>query len=594
MNTPQLLEKRHGEHAAGQPQPPKSPEETVGTSGRSVASQTSTRQPARDQNISRAPRFKWAVLIALCSGQFVMVLDSTVMNVSIQKVIDDLHTSVTTMQLAIATYTLTTAALIMFGGKLGDIIGRRLAFRIGLVTFGAGALITALAQTMAILILGWSILEAVGAALMIPAIIALLASNYDGRDRVIAYGAIGGIAGAAGACGPIIGGWVATVGSWRDVFAAEAVIMVCLLGLSKIVRDAPLGHARPRMDWVGALLSASGLALAVLGVVQASTWGWINPKQPPSIGGTPIEPLGRSPVIYLIVVGVILVAGFVLWERRIAAQGHDTLVDLAMLRLAQLRAGLGTMAVMFLCLGGIFFLMPLYLQIVLGKDPLQTGVDLLPMSLAVFFVAMGASRLSTRVAPRSVIQLGLLFVAAGAGLLIITIDRTYDPLPFAGSVMIIGIGLGLIASQVTNVNLASAGPDKTSETGALQGTAQNLGSALGTAVIGSIVLSFLTTTFDHRVYNDTSLPVAPRHTVSAQTRHGLSFIPAPIAAKALEQRHVPAPIVEQLQTNYALSQIDALKLGIGGIALIALLGLGVTRRLPTTPLRAPPDQIITD
>src|SRR5882757_7014563 len=214
-----------------------------------------------------------------------MVLDSTVMNVSIQRVITDLDTKVQTMQLAIATYTLTTAALMLIGGKLGDIIGRRLAFRIGLITFGAGALVTALAPSMGILILGWSILEAVGAALMIPAIIALLAANYEGRDRVVAYGAIGGIAGAAGAAGPIIGGWVATVGSWRDVFAAEAVIMLVLLGVSVIIRDAPLGRAKPKLDVVGSVLSAGGLALAVLGIVQSSTWGWITPKHPPMIGG---------------------------------------------------------------------------------------------------------------------------------------------------------------------------------------------------------------------------------------------------------------------------------------------------------------------
>jgi MFS family permease len=528
------------------------------------------------------------VLIALCSGQFIMVLDSTVMNVSIQKVIEDLDTKVATMQLAIATYTLTTAALMMIGGKVGDIIGRRLAFRIGLVTFGAGALITALAPSMGILILGWSILEAVGAALMIPAIIALLASNYEGADRVIAFGAIGGIAGAAGACGPIIGGWVATVGSWRDVFAGEAVIMVCLLGVSTIIRDAPLGRDRPRLDVVGGLLSASGLALAVLGIVQSSTWGWITPKESPTIGGTSIEPFGLSIVPFLIVAGLILVACFARWEKRVAARGGDTLVDLAMLRLPQLRAGLGTMAVMFLCLGGIFFLMPLYLQIVLGKDPLQTGIDLLPMSLGVFFVAMGASRLSTKVAPRALIQIGLLFVAAGSGLLIITIDSTFDSLPFAGSVLVVGIGLGLIASQVTNVNLASAGPDKTSETGGLQGTAQNLGSALGTALIGSLLLSVLTATFDHRVEGDTALPYGPRHEVSEKTSRGLQFMPAEEAAAGLRQKGVPKPIVSQLESNYATSQVDALKIAIGGVAAIALLGLGVTRRLPSNPLRAPP------
>ena len=155
--------------------------------------------------------------------------------------------------------------------------------------------------------------------------------------------------------------------------------------------------------------------------------------------------------------------------------------------------------------------------------------------------------------------------------------------------LVVGVGIGLIASQVTNVNLASAGPAKTSETGALPGPAQNLGSALGPAIIGSILLSVLTTTFDNRVYNDTSLPVGPRHTVSQKTSRGLSFIPAQTAAAALRQKGVPAPVVDQLQQNYAQSQIDALKIAVGGVALIALLGLGTTRQLPRRPLRGPPE-----
>jgi MFS family permease len=531
---------------------------------------------------------KWAVLIALCSGQFIMVLDSTVMNVSIQRVIEDLDTTVSKMQLAIATYTLTTAALMLVGGKIGDIIGRRLAFRIGLVTFGLGAGITAIAPSMGILILGWSILEAMGAALMIPAIIALIAGNYEGRDRVIGYGAIGGIAGAAAAAGPIIGGWVATVGSWRDIFAAEAVIMVALLGVSRIIHDAPLGRARPRLDVVGGLLSASGLALAVLGIVQSSTWGWVHPKEALVIGGTAITPFGLSVVPFLIAAGCGLIAAFALWERRLVALGRDTLVDLSMMRLPQLRAGLMTMTAMFLCLGGIFFVLPLYLQIVLGKDPLQTGVAVLPMSLAVFFVAMGASRLSTRVAPRLLIQAGFVCVAGGAALLLTAIAPSLDSLRFAASVLVIGVGLGLIASQVTNVNLASAGPAKTSETGALQGTAQNLGSALGTAVIGSLLLGILTTTFDHRVEDNSALPAQARNGVAARTQHGLAFVPAPVAGATLRKKGVPEPVVTQLEADYSQSQVDALKIAVGGVAAIALLGLGVTRRLPSRPLDAPP------
>jgi MFS family permease len=538
-------------------------------------------------------RAKWAVLFILGSGNFIMVLDSTVMNVSIQRVIEDLDTKVATMQLAIATYTLTTAALMLIGGKIGDIIGRRLAFRIGMFTFGLGAAITALAPSMGILILGWSILEAVGAALMIPAIIALIAGNYEGGDRVLAYGVIGGISGAAAACGPIIGGWVATVGSWRDVFAGEAVIVVILLLGSKIIRDAPLGRRRPHLDAVGGLLSASGLALAVLGIVQSSTWGWLHPKEALVIGGSEIAPFGLSVVPFLIAIGCCLIVAFAFWERRVIDQGKDALVELSMLRLPQLRAGLGTMLVMMVCLGGLFFILPLYLQIVLGKDPLETGVAVLPLSLAVFFVAMGASRLSTRVAPRLLVQLGLVAVSAGSALLLTAIAPTLDSLRFGMSVLVIGVGLGLIASQVTNINLASAGPAKTSEVGALQGTAQNLGSALGTALIGSLLLGFLTTTFDHRVESNTALPARARDGVAARTEHGLAFIPAPVAASALRKKGVPAPVVNQLEADYAKSQVDALKIAVGGVAVFALLGCAVTRRLPARPMRAPPVEAVS-
>jgi MFS family permease len=262
------------------------------------------------------------------------------------------------------------------------------------------------------------------------------------------------------------------------------------------------------------------------------------------------------------------------------------------MRLPQLRAGLMTMTAMFLCLGGIFFVLPLYLQIVLGKDPLQTGVAVLPMSLAVFFVAMGASRLSTRVAPRLLIQAGFVCVAGGAALLLTAIAPSLDSLRFAASVLVMGVGLGLIASQVTNVNLASAGPAKTSETGALQGTAQNLGSALGTAVIGSLLLGILTTTFDHRVEDNSALPTQARNGVAARTQHGLAFVPAPVAGATLRKKCVPEPVVTQLEADYSQSQVDALKIAVGGVAAIALLGLGVTRRLPSRPLEAPPTETV--
>ena len=529
---------------------------------------------------------KWAVVIALASAQFIMVLDSTVMNVSIQEVITDLDTTVTEMQLAIATYTLTMASLMMLGGKIGDIIGRRLAFRVGLVLFGVGAGITAVTPSMALLIAGWSVVEAVGAALMIPAVMALIAANYEGRDRAIAYGIIGGIIAAAAAAGPIIGGWVATDFSWRVVFAAEVVIVLGLLAASRLIREGPREGRRPHLDGVGALLSASGLGLAVLGVVKSTDWGWIHPKQALTIGGTEITPFGFSVVPFLILAGIVLLGAFAAWERRVTERGGDPLVQLALLRIPRLRAGLATMMVMMLTIGGIFFVLPLYLQIVLGKDPIETGVHILPLSITVFVFSLGASRLSSRIAPRRIIRTGMVAIFIGVLMLLATIEQSLNNVEFLGSLAVVGMGLGLMASQLGNVNLSAVEPSQTSEVGGLQGTAQNLGSALGTALIGSILLTSLTGSFNSNVAADPALPKSMRESVASKTSGGLPFVPAQQAEQELRKRGLPESEAKQLGADYSEAEVTGLKTGLGGLAAIVLLGFLVTRQLPNRPLVA--------
>lgn len=524
--------------------------------------------------------------MALASAQFIMVLDSTVMNVSIQKVIDDLDSTVTRMQLAIAAYTLTMAALMMVGGKVGDIIGRRRAFRLGLVLYGVGAAITAAAPTMGVLIFGWSVVEAIGAALMIPAVTALIAANYEGADRALCYGIIGGMAGAAAAAGPIIGGWVSTQWSWRDVFAAEAVIVLGLLAASRVIRDLPRPVRPPRLDLVGAVLSALGLALVVLGVVQSTEWGWVEPKGALTIAGTAIEPLGFSVVPFLILAGLGLLYAFATWERRIVVAGRDPLVRLEMLRIPRLRAGLAAMCVMTLALGGTFFVLPLYLQIVLGKDPLETGIAVLPLSIAVFVVSLGASRLSSRIPPRRIVRVGMIAILLGSLLLMATVDQELRSVEFGAAIAVVGIGLGLMASQIGNINLSSVGASQTSEVGGLQGTAQNLGTAVGTALIGSILLGSLTGAFDRHVESNPELPAKVRSQVTSKTKQGLQFVPASAASSALSGAGLPSKQVAELDSDYRDSQITALKVALGGVAIIGLAGLTTTRRLPAEPLSA--------
>ena len=225
---------------------------------------------------------KWLPIVVLGLAQFVMVIDGTVMNVSITTVVNDLGTTVSAMQLAIATFTLTMAAFMLAGAGIGDRLGRRRTFVIGSVIYAVGSLITALAPGVATLFAGWSIVEGLGAVLVIPAIAALAATNYEGRDRAVAYGILGGIAGAAAAAGPLIGGWVTSEFSWRWVFAAETIIIaLVILPLTPHVRDGVRKAAPGRFDVVGVLLSAVAMGLIVLALVSASTWGLIRPINPP-------------------------------------------------------------------------------------------------------------------------------------------------------------------------------------------------------------------------------------------------------------------------------------------------------------------------
>jgi EmrB/QacA subfamily drug resistance transporter len=526
---------------------------------------------------------KWRVVLALASAQFIMVLDSTVMNVSIQEVIDDLDTTVTSMQLAIASYTLCMAALMLLGGKIGDIIGRLRAFRIGLVLFGLGAGITSVAPNITILIIGWSVIEACGAALMLPAVAALIASNYSGRDRAIGFGIVGGVIGAAAAAGPIIGGAVATALSWRWVFGGEVVVVLFLLLGSRVILDQPRERI-PKLDKVGALLSASGLGLAVLGIVQSTDWGWINVKEAPTIGGTEITPFGLSVVPFLILIGLVLIGCFMSWERRVAERGGDPLLRLPMLKIPTLRSGLESMTVMMFVMGGTFFVLPLYLQIVEGKDPFDTGLHILPLSVAVFVVALTASRLSSRIAPRTLVRTGMGVIVVGSVFLLLTIEPGLEIVAFDLAMAVIGVGMGLMASQIANVNLSSVPEKDTSEVGGLQGTAQNLGTALGTALIGSILLTSLLGSFNDQVAANPDIPAKVRNEVKEKTEKGIAFVPADAAEQQLVAAGLPEAQAKSIGDDYRDAQITALKIALGGVAFAVVLGFGATRRLPSEPL----------
>jgi MFS family permease len=548
--------------------------ETPATSAPTRPGGAAARRPA-------PPASSWVAVAILASAQFVMVLDSSVMNVSISQICADLGTTVQGVQAAITLYTLVMAAFMLVGAKIGDIWGRDRTFAVGLAVYATGSAITAISPNLAVLLFGWSLIEGLGAVLVVPAIAALIAANYEGKQRALAYGIIGGVAAAAVAAGPLIGGWVTTTFTWRLVFVGEVVIVAVILLLRKRMRPSPKPDRKPRLDVVGAALSASGLGLVVFAILMSSTWGWVKPVSAPTIAGQEITPLGFSVVPFLIVAGLGLLWAFAAWEGRRKRRGEDALLDLAMLRIETLRAGLTTLGMQQLVLLGTFFVLPVYLQVVLGLDAFETGKRLIPMSVMMLVAALAGPRAAAKRSPKRVAQAGLAALSVGALILLATLDVELNSLGFAIGLAVYGAGAGLLASQLGNVIMSSVAPSQTNEAGGLQGTAQNLGASLGTALIGSILLIGLTNGFVDRIETNPAVPPDVQTSLATlATQEGLDIVTVEQAEAALVEAGLPADQATAIAADYGDALLDGLRNALGAVALFAILAFWFTRKLP--------------
>jgi MFS family permease len=524
---------------------------------------------------------KWLVIIILAISQFVMILDSTVMNVSISTVAKDLGTTISGMQAAITFYALTMAALMLTGGKLGDIWGRHRAFRIGSVVYGIGSLITALSPNLAVLLFGWSLVEGLGAILVIPAIAALAAINYTGRSRIVAFSILGAVTGLAAAVGPIIGGFVTTYLSWRYVFAAETLIMAGVLLVANKIHDEKLTK-KASIDIQSSFLSAAGMSLLVFGVLQSKTWGWIQPLSSPSINGNEIAPLGISLVAYLILAGILVLWWFFQRQKNLEATNKNPLLKVSMLSIPVLRSGLSVLMSQYFTIAALFFVVPVYLQTILGYDALQTGIKLIPLSIGLLLFSAIGSKLSTTRSARNISRWGQLAMSIGVLLVLGSIEPELKGALFWVGMLIIGAGFGLLASQLGNLNMSAVGPDDTSEVGGLQGTFQNLGSSFGTAIVGSVFMLLLTSGFASAVQSSTDLSQSDKTQITSKADKGV-----PIVSQAQAKSYVidvgGSPAVAQTTSDiYQQSQINALREALFVVFAVGILSIIFSRHLPAT------------
>jgi EmrB/QacA subfamily drug resistance transporter len=514
------------------------------------------------------------VLLTLASGQFLMTLDSSVMNVSIATVASDLNTTVSGIQSAITLYTLVMATLMITGGKIGANIGRRRAFSIGCIIYGIGSLTTALAPNLGILLLGWSLLEGIGAALIMPAIVALVAINVAPAGRARAYGLIAAAGAVAVAVGPLIGGAVTTLASWRYVFAGEVIVVIVIFFLARRIEDIP-PTAQPPLDYVGSILSILGLGMLVFGVLRSSAWGWVTPKQDAP------QFFGVSLTLWLILLGLLTLWALLAWESRLERQGREPLFRPSMFRNRQMVGGLTMFLFQYFIQAGVFFTIPLFLSVVLELSAFETGLRLVPLSLALLVAALGVPRLWPNASPRLVVRLGLLLLLAATIVLIGALDAEATASAVTIPLLLMGLGIGALASQLGAVTVSAVPDEQSSEVGGLQNTALNVGASLGTALVGSILIATLSALFLQGIAAHPDVPASLTAHAEATFGAGVPFVSDSAVRSTLQAAGVPEATINAILAVNASARLSALRAALAVVALVAVLALFFTRWIPT-------------
>ena len=421
----------------------------------------------------------------LAAAMFVLVVDTSLMNVSISAVVDDLDTTVSGVQSAIALEALVSAAFILINSKVGDLIGRRRAYIVGLSAYAVGALAMTLAQSLTAVILFWAIVGGLGASLLLPAMQSLIHGNFEGAAQKKAYALVGAAAAVAAGVGPLLGGFVTTFLSWRVGFLLEVVVIAVVLSQIKLVRDVP--YTGPReVDLVGAVLSVLGMGGVVLGVLA-----WQE---------------GAEFVGVIIAAGAIALAVLAKWLVKRHRQGKPTLLDPDLFKLPAFKLGISQQMLQNIALGGAMIALPIFLQIKLEYNALQTGLSLFPLSLTMFAVAVFAGKKSGDRRPAAIIRAGFALSTVGMALIVPVVPEANSGWPLVIPLIIAGAGLGLLVSQLNNYTLAPIEEERVSEAAGVNSASGSFGLSFGLAVAGAVLLAALSISFTNMTEDSAVIP----------------------------------------------------------------------------------------
>ncbi|MEU8225589.1 MFS transporter [Kribbella sp. NPDC048915] len=498
--------------------------------------------------------------ILLAMAMFVLVVDTSLMNVSIASVVDDLDTTVSGVQSAIALEALVSAAFILIGSKVGDLIGRKRAYVLGLCGYAIGASAMAVAQSLTAIIVFWALVGGLGASLLLPAMQALIHGNFEGPAQTKAYALVGAAAGLAAAVGPLLGGFITTYLSWRVAFLFEvAVIVVVLIGQG-LVKDAPYTGSR-QVDVVGAALSVVGM-----GGIVASILVWQE---------------GGEYVGLILVVGLIGLGGLVYWLRRRKHRGEPTLIDPALFASDGFRLGISQQMLQQIALGGTMIVLPIYLQMVLEYNAMQAGLSLAPLSLSMFGMAILAEKKAGARRPSGIVRWGFAILTTGLVVLIPIVPRADSGWLLAAPLVVVGTGLGLLVSQLNNYTLAPISEERVSEAAGVNSAAGSFGLSFGLAFAGAIMLATLSLSFTNLADSSTVLSPAQQQQVADTLEHDAQVM-SNTDLELLLAKQTPEVRAEILDINTTARPL-ALQVALGIPILAGLAGLLNSFRMARVP-----------
>ena len=451
---------------------------------------------------------RWIALFILSLSLGIIVLDNTILNVAVPTIIREFDTSVSSIQWVISGYSLIFASLLISFGRLGDIVGRRRMFFIGASLFAVGSLIASISHSVVQLFLGESLLEGIGAAMMLPATLSIISATFQGRERGMAFAVWGSVASGAGALGPWVGGVLTSDYSWRWAFRVNVVIApLAILAAVFYVRESSDERSKG-LDPGGVVYVTLGLLALVFGIIEGSRYGWWTPIGDKLLGDT----ISIVPVSLL--VAAVILAGFVRHEQRRARADQPVVFDFADLVHRGFRYGLINTLVLAMGEFGAFFVLPIFLQAGRHLSPVESGTWLLPAGGVAFLGGWLGGQLSRTYGPKYVITVGLTFEAAGIWAYALAFSSHTTFWQLLPGLVLHGIGIGFATSQLTNVVLSDIPPQKSGSASGAAGMVRQVGTALGIAVIGAIFIASATNSIGDAIQRDQQLPPAVRSAVS--------------------------------------------------------------------------------